>query len=86
MRKHTTPTAEGMGKSPYTTLIETLETGARIYAHTHPRISGAYVVVEPPASPGRVRTDWTAYKTLEQAQSATYAVYYPGRGSAGIGT
>lgn len=85
MRKQWTPTAEGMGKSPYTKLIETVG-GARIYSHTHPRIAGTHVIVWPPATDGRKRTDWDSYQNLEDAQSAANVEYYRNSGLARIGT
>lgn len=86
MRKFTPTSAEAVCKSRYTKLVEALPTGFRIYSHTHPRISGAFVVVHPPHAPGMSRTDWTAYKTLEDAQQGANTEYTRSRGFAGIGT
>ena len=72
-----------MAKSRYTKLVYAMSYGSRIYSHTHPRIAGTHVVVWPEQMPG-VR-DWTAYETLDEAESDTAKEFYRSRGNARIG-
>lgn len=62
MTKHKTLSAKGMAYSRYTREIEN-DGPYRIFAHTHPRIAGNYVVVWN-------ETDWEAFETLGDVQNA----------------